>query len=349
MSNASEVYTRLLLPKGHGCPIWCPEPDDNLSPAYRESGVRIGHVGRIVPDGGFDPLFNICFAENHPINSDGVPDGFEQLALGNQDVTVRNNQHNRGSHICSKPLEKRDTNIVSELNVWVPFVDMILYALNGMLLDMHIRIRTNPAYRFTSKGTTEGAILLLPEGSSRKDLRQRLPNFEQYAIQNALRWYQFANQHLGRQIPNGSLILVTGCDMASSWAIASFSDVSPDMDVKLSFCPSDRGTYSWETNVSASATVRTSLGLELISASNGGVLSIWDQPRLNHIMASTSRTVDASHGIFNEVGGNQIYNITNHIALPAISDRCKSWSRTSMDPFNSSSYSFRTHSSQCIF
>ena len=120
MSSASEVYTRLLLPKGHGCPIWCPEPDDNLSFAYRESGVRIGHVGRIVPDGGFDPLFNICFRADDPINSDGVPDGFEQLVLEPQDVTIRNKHHNRGSHICSDPLEKRpnriDTNPISEFN-----------------------------------------------------------------------------------------------------------------------------------------------------------------------------------------------------------------------------------------
>jgi hypothetical protein len=118
MSNASEVYTRLLLPKGHGCPIWCPEPDENLSPAYREGGVRIGHVGRIDPDGGFDPLFNICAGKDDPINCDGVPDGFEQLVLEPTAVKFRGKYHNRGSHICSQPLEKRlnnvDTGTVSE-------------------------------------------------------------------------------------------------------------------------------------------------------------------------------------------------------------------------------------------
>lgn len=106
MSNANEVYTRLLLPKGHGCPIWCPEPDENLPLAFRDSGVRIGHVGRIDRDGAFDPLFNICIAADDPINCDGVPDGFEPLLLERKDVKFRDKYHNHGSHICSEPLKK---------------------------------------------------------------------------------------------------------------------------------------------------------------------------------------------------------------------------------------------------
>jgi hypothetical protein len=197
-----------------------------------------------------------------------------------------------------------------------------------MLLDLFTKIPSSPSYRFTSTSTTEGAVLLLPEGASRKDLRKRLLHFQEHAIQNALRWYQFANQQLGKQIPNGSLILVTGCDMASSWGIASFSDVSSDMEVELSFCPSDHGTYSWETNVSA--TLRTSPEHESISTFsrvNIGVPRIRAQPAAervqDQIMASVSHTVDASRGIFNEVGGNQIYNITNNFALAAIPDGCK--------------------------
>lgn len=121
MSHASEVYTRLLLPKGHGCPIWCPEGDENLSPAYLEGGVRIGHVGRIDSDGAFDPLFNICAGDEDPINCDGVPVGFEQLILESRAVKFRSKYHNRGSHICSEGLEKRlnigDAGTVSERNM----------------------------------------------------------------------------------------------------------------------------------------------------------------------------------------------------------------------------------------
>ena len=84
--DASEIYTRLLLPKGHGCPIWCPEPDENLPREYRERGVGIGDVGRIMPGGGFDPLFNMCATPDDPVNREGVPNGFEQLVLNPRDV-----------------------------------------------------------------------------------------------------------------------------------------------------------------------------------------------------------------------------------------------------------------------
>jgi hypothetical protein len=107
MSNTSEVYTRLLLPKGHSCPIWCPEPDDNLSLTNRHGGIRIGHVGRIDPDGSFDPLFNICAKADNPINSNRVPDTFEPLVLEPPDVKSRSKYYNHGLHICSEPLEKR--------------------------------------------------------------------------------------------------------------------------------------------------------------------------------------------------------------------------------------------------
>lgn len=121
MSNASEVYTRLLLLRGHGCPVWCPEPDENLSLAFRGGGVRIGHVGSIDPDGGFDPLFDICSRPDDPINHEGVPEQFEQLVLGPTDVKCRSKYHNRGSHLCSESLQIRpnrvDANHTSETNM----------------------------------------------------------------------------------------------------------------------------------------------------------------------------------------------------------------------------------------
>ena len=66
--------------------------------------VGIGHVGRIVLNGGYDP---ICAAADDPINSDGVPDGFEQLVLESQDVSIKSKYYNNGLHICSEPLEKK--------------------------------------------------------------------------------------------------------------------------------------------------------------------------------------------------------------------------------------------------
>ena len=170
----------------------------------------------------------------------------------------------------------------------------------------------------------------MPDGASRIDLRNRKARFQRYAIENALRWYEFANGHLEKEIPNGSLILVTGCDMTSAWGLASFSDVPENVEVELSFSPSSGDgrplsrTFSWETNVPV--TVRTSLQYESISALNHRALSGQDQPAaeavrgLHPLITSASQNVDARHGTVNTVGRNQIYNITNHITVSHISD-----------------------------
>jgi hypothetical protein len=194
--------------------------------------------------------------------------------------------------------------------------------VNGLLFDMYIRIPSRPAYRFTSTASTEGAALLLPEGASRLDILNRISDFKHYTMQNALLWYQFANEHLGREIPNGSLMLVTGCDMAFSWGIASFSDVSSDMEVELSFSPSRAGTYTWETSTMC-ATVRSSPEQEsrsFVNRVSSQAPIILDQQPARELreltMTLSSHTVDVNH--MSQVRGNQINNITNNIGLVAI-------------------------------
>jgi hypothetical protein len=66
-----------------------------------------------------------------------------------------------------------------------------------------------------------GAALVLPNGASSYDVRN-LNDFQEQALQNVVNWYYYARSIRGRQACNGSLILVTGCHMASSWAMVSF-------------------------------------------------------------------------------------------------------------------------------
>jgi hypothetical protein len=81
MSQAApDIYTECLLPLKHGYPLYRPEPDHGLPPAYRANGVSIGDVGIITPEGYFDFLFNICDANN--VNAFGVPDGHEMVVRG---------------------------------------------------------------------------------------------------------------------------------------------------------------------------------------------------------------------------------------------------------------------------
>ena len=63
---------------------------------------------------------------------------------------------------------------------------------------------------------------MLPDGGSSKDILNKR-KLREYAVQNAVSWYQFANETLGRDIRNGALYLITGRDSAPAYGVASFS------------------------------------------------------------------------------------------------------------------------------
>jgi hypothetical protein len=103
----------------------------------------------------------------------------------------------------------------------------------------------------------EGAVLLLPDGGSRYDFRPRL-TFREYALKHAKSWYEFINGKLGRDVRNGSVYLVTGCDKAYSWGVASFSNASEGGQTSLKFSAEAEGGstsngWKWETSDSVSA------------------------------------------------------------------------------------------------
>lgn len=183
-----------------------------------------------------------------------------------------------------------------------------------------------PCFRFTCS-SSEGAILLLPDGACRRDLVKKRKDFSEHAICNALRWYRFANEEQGREIPNGSLILVTGCDMAVSWGIASLSGPCGSNGVELNFVPShgigmdtSTITYSWQTNCSAIVRAgpkhRISRPIMALSTrSVGQAQTLPGEERQDVPLSSisgtfsNSRFVDSSYSSFNDVGRDQI-NIT---------------------------------------
>ncbi|EEB96380.1 hypothetical protein MPER_04496, partial [Moniliophthora perniciosa FA553] len=69
--------------------------------------------------------------------------------------------------------------------------------------------------------STEGAILILPEGGTREDILNE-DAFDDYAAKNAVSWYSHVNGTLGRRLGGNSLILVTGVDKTVAWGAASF-------------------------------------------------------------------------------------------------------------------------------
>lgn len=96
----------------------------------------------------------------------------------------------------------------------------------------------------------QGAVLILPDGGDCYDSEHPLI-FEDYAVTNAHSWYKYLNGQ-GREIRNGMLYLVTGCDKCHTWGSACHSHLALSNGVSLKFTATG-GTeasralrYSWE-------------------------------------------------------------------------------------------------------
>ncbi|KAF8417424.1 hypothetical protein L210DRAFT_3348924, partial [Boletus edulis BED1] len=51
-----------------GYPIYIPGPNDALPAEDRAAGTRIGDLGRLLVDGAFHSIFNLCLPANHPFD-----------------------------------------------------------------------------------------------------------------------------------------------------------------------------------------------------------------------------------------------------------------------------------------
>ncbi|KAJ7227902.1 hypothetical protein C8J57DRAFT_198672 [Mycena rebaudengoi] len=230
----SRLYSRLLLPKGHGYPLFHPQPFDDLPEEARRVGTEIGDVGVVTSDGSFDVIFNICRAADDPINRFGVPEGFEQVRLVAGDVAPRTSYHRSGSDVSNTKISKRRLDIDASMdgNVFLPLGA-------GAVVEI-------------STSSKEAAVLLLPDGASRSDLR-RLKKFRNYALKHAQRWYAFVNGELERMVESNALYLVTGVDKSSSWSVAAVENQSEDCRVSLKLKAAQVGTagttcaWEWET------------------------------------------------------------------------------------------------------
>ncbi|KAJ7277540.1 hypothetical protein C8J57DRAFT_1713853 [Mycena rebaudengoi] len=233
----SRLYSRLLFPKGHGYPLFHPQPFDDLPEEARRIGTEIGDVGVVTFDGSFDVIFNICRAANDPINRFGVPEGFERVRLASGDVAPRASYHRPGSDVSNTKISKRRLDV--DASVPDGNVQVFLPLGAGAVVEI-------------STSSKETAVLLLPNGASRSDLR-RLKEFRDYALRHAQRWYAFVNGELGRMVESNALYLVTGVDKCSSWSVAAVENQSEDCRVSLKLRASQLGSagttcaWEWET------------------------------------------------------------------------------------------------------
>ncbi|KAJ6574392.1 hypothetical protein B0H19DRAFT_1341646 [Mycena capillaripes] len=95
----------------------------------------------------------------------------------------------------------------------------------------------------------QGAVLALPRGAHLQKL-ENLDAVREYAAAHAESWYKYINGPRGRRLTYGSLYLVTGCEKAQSWGMASFHSIGHEfqLDFKPTPGPHSTGPYKWSGN-----------------------------------------------------------------------------------------------------
>ncbi|KAF8589934.1 hypothetical protein K439DRAFT_1303893, partial [Ramaria rubella] len=153
--------------------------------------VNIADVG-YVRQGCFHRLFNAALSADHAANKDGVPRDFIPLDLGRSSTTI-----------------------------WrQPRVPRALHTQNINAKGAGIDISATPI-KFESSAST-GAILLTNHKTYREDV-VRIARMEKYMLEHAESWLEFASED-DRGIGLEDLMLITGYDVTSEYAMAAFSN-----------------------------------------------------------------------------------------------------------------------------
>ncbi|KAK7056124.1 hypothetical protein R3P38DRAFT_1376866 [Favolaschia claudopus] len=189
LASASEIYTSEMLLQKRGYPLFCPAPQAHHP--NMNGGIAIGDVGCITSEGGFDYLFNVFSSANAH-----CPDGFDPLKLDNP---------NRLNTSLSE-VERDD------IDPGAYFSSTVQHE-NG-----------DPMEYIFHCSSTHGAMLTLPCGAQRQQLKNGVKSLRRYAIENARSWYRYIDNDLGRDIDNGDLFLVTGHEKVRSWGMAHYSE-----------------------------------------------------------------------------------------------------------------------------
>lgn len=184
------TYVREMVKKGHGHPLWNPEPDVSSPLAYRQTGISVGDVGILYPSGNFGYLFNIFLDANHPCNPSELPEGFAPLKTF------------PGSRIA---FDCHESGFVTS-----PYMRVKSSVRTGL---PHTR-----DLEFTFFNDAEESVLILPEGCYGERF-QSIGALRSYAAQHGESWYRYANGPRGLNVENGQLQIVTQCDKTTSWAI----------------------------------------------------------------------------------------------------------------------------------
>ncbi|KAK1221936.1 hypothetical protein PQX77_015226 [Marasmius sp. AFHP31] len=190
----SERYESLLLGCKLGFPLWVPSPRCTSDGEYYMP--EIGDVGVLSHGLPFNTLFNITQPLSSAANKDGVPEGFDPpCVLKSRWITIT--ERNNWSQI---PLFQPKRAIVDQKR--------------GVAVDGLSRVFT---FDLSKK---EGALLMLPSGSTLRNLENTM-QFEERARLQWRQWYDYANGQMNPE-DGRALYLVTGVERCKAWAMAAW-------------------------------------------------------------------------------------------------------------------------------
>ncbi|KAJ7096076.1 hypothetical protein C8R44DRAFT_748934 [Mycena epipterygia] len=171
--------------------------------------------------------------------------------LGSGDVASMASYHRPGSHVSNTTLSKRRLDVDAGVENNVQVIITVPFGLGTDLLPPRFLPVGAGAVVEISTSSKRTAVLLLPDGASRTNLR--FPDkFRDHALKHAQAWYDFLSS-LGHMVENGELYLVTGVDKSASWSVAAVENYAEDCNVSLKLKTAQIGsagasyTWEWET------------------------------------------------------------------------------------------------------
>ena len=205
-----DTYRDQLASLYHGHALW--EPD----PARLYDRVRVGDVG-YVKRGHFFRMFNILLQADDAAQVYGVPEGFVRLNMGpfGNFCTLNLPQGDYCSDTVT--VDHRDERQAGYVTSYYP-----VQACSHPMDDLSGPDEPTSALFKCRKHNKGGAFLSLPFKSVREDTI-RIKAFETYIRKHCDSWIEFMVNNDLDITRLEDIILVTGCDLTSSWAVGAFT------------------------------------------------------------------------------------------------------------------------------
>lgn len=212
MSSAAIIFAEQLVGRGHGLPLWRPEPT-------KFGEVLIGDVG-FVDEGAFYRLFNAMRRQDDPINRRGVPEEFVVLSVNLDDLL-----HTDEEYLSPGPVHTATTTAHSLEAGAGAGCGSVVY---GQLVISCYKLNEPPhrnvadaSYAFNCQGT-KGAIAVLG-GCGRQERILRNRTFYDYIRRYHSSWCAFAESK-GHMLQPSAIVLVSGYVKTSEWALATINN-----------------------------------------------------------------------------------------------------------------------------